>query len=227
MTFDDPASAGQELPVSSRLERLWGCGDIDALFGGHVQVSTPWPSAPRRKHGPSIDRAAITALLEQEVDLVDVDPRTLHAGQPWVLRHHVTHYLTGEWERTGRTSADRHLALNQFPVVASDHRGRAVIVAGHHRAAAALITGAPLRVRIAARSTRAAITPLLFVDETHAADASAALGRVAAGHTATVGSVADAAVVLDGLGLDEVEIRSRLALVRRSAPAPGPRQEGA
>ena len=102
-------------------------------------------------------------MLAQPVDLVDVDPRQLWASQPWVVRHHAAYYRTGEWERTGRTSADHWVELNQFPVVV-ERRGRSIIVAGHHRATAALIDGRPLRVRVAARGGRVAVTPLLFVD---------------------------------------------------------------
>ena len=199
--------------------RLWGCGDLEVLFGGHIQVPTPWPSAPRRKHRPLFDTAALSTLLDQPVDLADVDPRLLHASQPWVLRHHVAYYGTGEWERTGRTSADRHVELNQYPVVVPDHRGRTVIVSGHHRATAALVAGVPLRVRIAARTRRAAVTPLLFVDPATAVDVPQATIAIESGRPASVRCTEDAAEVLGGLGLGADEVRQRLSRVRPTPAA--------
>lgn len=35
-------------------ERLWGSGSVDALFGMHDRVVTPWPSLPSLKDGPRI-----------------------------------------------------------------------------------------------------------------------------------------------------------------------------
>ena len=150
--------------MTTLADRLWGCGDPDRLFGAHPRASAPWPRAPRRKHQPAVDLGAVAALVQSPVALRDVDPRGLWSGQPWVLREHVSYYRTGRWERTGETSADRFSELNQYPVVFDDHRGRPVIVAGHHRATAALLAGRPLTVRVPATDGRSAITPLLWFD---------------------------------------------------------------
>ena len=195
--------------MTAALERLWGCGDLDVLFTGHVQVPAPWPRAARRRHERTIDVSAVAALIAQPVDLVEVDPRGLHASQPWVVRHHASYYGTGEWERTGRTSADRHLELNQYPVVITDSGGRRVIVAGHHRATAALIAGRPLLVRTAAVGERFAVTPLLFVDPAEAVDVADACRSVDAGHRASVASLEEAAAVLTSFGLTDDEVRTR------------------
>lgn len=149
-------------------ERLWGCGDLDVVFGAHPKVVAPWPAAPRRKHHPKFDADAVARLTAGPPDLVEVDPRSLWASQPWVLRCHADYYLTGRWERTGLTSADRHLELNRFPVVVADHRDRSVIVSGHHRATVALAEGRPLLVRRPATGPRHALTPLLWWDPTAA-----------------------------------------------------------
>src|SRR6478609_6175770 len=105
--------------TGDHLERIWRSGDIDAIFGTHDRVITPWPSAPKQKRAAVDVRAAVGELLVRPPLLTTVDPRQLYAGLPWILRQHVTHYLTGIWERTGRTSADHHVELNRFPVVRS------------------------------------------------------------------------------------------------------------
>jgi len=126
----------------------WGAGSVDERFGRQVKVTLPWPVAGRPKslvHG-------VHTLTETQVAspvwLAEVDPRTLWASQPWIVREHVAYYLTGEWERTGVTSADRHLLGNRWPAIVVDHLGRPVIRAGHHRATAALLRGRPLLARL-------------------------------------------------------------------------------
>ena len=145
--------------MSELLERLWGADDLDALFGAHSRVVAPWTRAGQSRTQQRFDRDALTALLAAPATLRDVDPRTLFANQPWIVREHVAYYRTGEWERTGRTSADQWVELNRYPVIVEDHRGRSVILAGHHRSAAALLAGRPLRVRVAAIDSRSQITP--------------------------------------------------------------------
>jgi hypothetical protein len=86
------------------------------------------------KRGPTFDHSALRLLLAEAADMGEVDPRTLHASQNWIVRAHVAYYLTGEWEHAGRTSADRDIELSRFPVVVQDAASRSVIVAGHHRA---------------------------------------------------------------------------------------------
>ncbi len=132
----------------SRLDRLWGCGRLDAAFGALPKVAVPWPVAGRLKHEPPAWRRATPEALAQPVHLTEVDPRLLHASQSWVLRQHVDYYLTGRWELTGITSADRDKDWNRYPVVVRDHRDRLVIAVGHHRSLAAVVEGRPVLARV-------------------------------------------------------------------------------
>jgi hypothetical protein len=188
LTLDRPGSSA----------RSWDCGSMDILFGPHSQVVAPWPRAPRRKGQPAFDVTAVPALLDAPVDLVEVDPRELWANQTWVVRGHADYYLTGRWERSGETSADRHIELNRFPVVVPDHRQRLVIISGHHRAAAALIEGRPLLVRRAATDARCAITPLLWLDAAAGGSAPALdAERLRRGQRVWVRDLASASAVLE------------------------------
>lgn len=201
--------------------RLYGCGTLDKVFTNHDRVVAPWPRAPRRKHQPAFDRSVLAGLEGVPADLVEVDPRCLWSSQPWVLRGHVAYYLTGRWERTGLTSADRHIELNRFPVVI-EQGARMVIAAGHHRATAALIDGRPLLVRQLATRGMFAVTPLLWWEPgADTDDAASVVGAVAAGRRRSVGSLEAAAEVLVGLGVPDAEVRHRTALLARQADRHG------
>lgn len=203
-----PLTEGHQTAV-----HLFGCGDLDRLFGHHPQVIAPWPRAPRSKARPAFDREAIGRLLRASVDLEGVDPRELWASQPWVLRRHADHYLTQTWERTGRTSADAHVELNRFPVIFVDHRQRSVIIAGHHRATAALVEGRPLMVRRAAGTTVSAVTPLLWCDpDAEAIETTDAAHRVVSGQRTTVPDPESAEQILLALGADPSEAAATIAV---------------
>jgi hypothetical protein len=131
-----------------RMERLWGAGSLDECFAGHGKVVCPWPRAPRSRGVPDARGQVTAAMVHGPVHLSEVDPRRLYASQGWVVRQHVDYYLTGAWERTGVTSADRDNAANRYPIVVVDHRGRLVIATGHHRSLVALIEGRPLPCRL-------------------------------------------------------------------------------
>ncbi|MFZ4434776.1 MAG: hypothetical protein ACOYOQ_16415 [Microthrixaceae bacterium] len=111
-----------------------------------------------------------------------------------MLRQHVEYYTTGEWERTGRTSADQDKASNLYPVVVIDHLGRHVIKAGHHRATAALLEGRPLLARVfpSKPDTAVAVLPHLLVGRSSriphvfCRDASDALDVVRSGRVALI-----------------------------------------
>ena len=145
--------------------RTYGCGDLDVVFGDADIALCPWERAGRLKTGDPILESNTAEVLAAPVWLSLVDPRQLWASQPWVLRTHAAYYRTGEWERTGVTSADRHVEANRFPVIVPDRLDRLVIRTGHHRALAALVDGRPLLCRLAtaAPDGAVAVTPSLLV----------------------------------------------------------------
>jgi len=145
--------------------RMYGCDDLDAVFGDTDMALCPWERAGRLKKGDPILESNTDAVLDSPIWLSLVDPRRLWASQPWVLRTHAAYYRTGEWERTGVTSADRHVEANRFPVIVPDRLDRLIIRTGHHRALAALIEGRPLLCRLATAPPdgAVAITPRLLV----------------------------------------------------------------
>lgn len=126
---------------------LHGAGDIDALFGGHVQTGVPWPGVGRLKGRPYYDHAAVRDVLQSPPQLEDVDARHLFATQPSVIRPGVAHYLGQDYHQTGRTYADHSNVGNQYPVVYTDRQGQNIILSGHHRATAALLSGQFLKAR--------------------------------------------------------------------------------
>ena len=119
-----------------------------SAFGDRDQIVTPWPRAGRTKTTPLYDREVVGAFVDEPPQLVDVDPSSLWCTQPWVLRSHVRHYLSGVWERTGRTSADMHVRANRYPLLYTDAKDRTIILAGHHRSLAAILLGRPVRARL-------------------------------------------------------------------------------
>lgn len=192
--------------------RLWGCRNLDLLFTGHDQIVAPWPRLPARKDGPKTPSAA--HLFVRPPTLNRVDPRVLWSTQPWVLRHHVAYYLTGEWERTGRTSADQHRIANRYPLVVADSDGRLAILGGHHRAAAAILEGRDLWVRAVEADAPVAVLPHLWINdplsEGGLIDIDAAVHEVNDGGVAVLASASLAGPSLNRLGLDAAEVGDRL-----------------
>lgn len=139
-------------------------GLLDDAFGDHVKIVTPWPQAARRRGLALFDREVVGDFVAQAPRLVEVDPSGLLCTQGWVLREHVSYYVSGEWERTGRTSADMHQRANRYPLLWPDDRGRLIILAGHHRSMAALIEKRPVLARVVGRPVDSpiAVTPTLF-----------------------------------------------------------------
>lgn len=126
---------------------MYGAGDAAKMFGGAPKTMTPWPSAGRTKSNPrGYDPNLVQkALSNPAPHMAEMDPRNLHATQPWVTQAGVSHYMGPEYERTGRTFADQHEEGNRFPVVYTDPQGRNKLLSGHHRASAALLQGKQLR----------------------------------------------------------------------------------
>jgi hypothetical protein len=191
----------------SRLDQAWGCGDPDLLFGSSQRTTTPWTRGGKDRNGSTFDRVAVADLLAVPVGLVDVDPRTVRCSQPWLVREHVDYYLSGRWELSGRTSADQHLEGNRFPIIVPDRDGSLVILSGHHRTAAALIQGRPVRARIAARETAFYVTPRILVDPglSHRVDPAETV----------VADLDDATSVLVGLGVPAGDIDAAIKTASR------------
>ncbi|MEN9821950.1 MAG: hypothetical protein RLZ04_376 [Actinomycetota bacterium] len=135
-------------PSNEYLSTIYGCGSLDALFvHGADRITCPFPQAPQRKNETRPKGLFTHELTSSAARLTFVDPRVLHGSQSWILRQHVGYYLTERWELTGIPSAE-DTPGNRFPTVVEDAAGRLVIVAGHHRAAAALIRGVGLLCRL-------------------------------------------------------------------------------
>ena len=192
----------------------------------------PWPRRPR---GPLTRR--LTPIPAGRPRLESVDPRALWATQPWVVRHHAAHYLSGIWERTGITSADMESAANRYPTISVDADGRHIIRTGHHRSLAALIQGRPVLARVFPFVTDGAadhgtvdpegaddlvVTPGLRVgsgsgdspSNIEIRSVAECVVQIDAGRTVTVGSIEFAVGVLAALGLDQHQTRDRLHMAR-------------
>ena len=170
-------------------------------FGDGDRIVAPWPRAGRSKSAPLYDRELVAAFVAEQPRLVDVDTSELWCTQPWVLRSHVRYYLGGEWERTGRTSADMHVRANRYPLLHVDDRGRTIILAGHHRSLAATLLGRPVRARMVGTSpaTGVAVTPtLVFAPSTELPGTQVAT------------SVAELRSMLATVGLSDDEVGERL-----------------
>ena len=127
--------------------------------------------------------------------------------------HSAGYYLTGEWELTGRTSADMHLSANRYPTFA-ERSGQLVIITGHHRSLAALIRGQPVLARIVATDPQpVSITPhLALADDADntSQDVDLLTERILAGQRITVASVPVAKEILERVGLTPSEVSDRL-----------------
>lgn len=140
-----------DVPNREQLDRYkdqFGKG-IDSVFpeGGFTATTIPFPSASRKRGEPLYDKAAVQNILAQPVQLVNVDPRTLHASQSGVTREGVDYYVNDpSYASTGQTFADQDQAGNRYPVIyRNPDSGQMVILSGHHRAVAALVSGRPVQ----------------------------------------------------------------------------------
>lgn len=126
----------------ARTQRLYGAGDPKKLFTSSPKTTTPWPQVGRTKGEPLYRQDLVNEALSQPRKTVNMDPRYLHATQPYVTEEGVDYYHhKSEYEKTGRTFADQDRPGNRTPVVYSDRRGRNLILSGHHRATSALLKG--------------------------------------------------------------------------------------
>lgn len=99
-------------------------------------------SRHRRPYDPIQVAMAISNPDRHLLD--EVDPSKLLANQPSITRAGVAWYLTNRYFHTGQTYADRDVASNRIPIVYTRNGTDHVVLSGHHRAAAALITDRPL-----------------------------------------------------------------------------------
>lgn len=81
--------------------------------------------------------------------LRDVDPRTVEASQ-WGLRADaMRHYFTVPYEATGELFDTSRNTSNDWPLIFIDEQsGTKVILQGHHRTTAALLSGRFVRARL-------------------------------------------------------------------------------
>lgn len=203
---------------------MWNQGHLDAIFHRADRVTVPWPRYPKRRPTTTGTLVATNEILQQFLRfppvLSTVDPRELFASQPWVIRHHAAHYLTGIWERTGSTAADMGRLANRYPLITIDECGDACIQAGHHRGVAALINGRPLQARVLdlrnppdQASAVVAVLPSLTLKPTDGPDAEPlhqAARLVRSGQQVAVASVTSAETILTALGLDSEQIQDRI-----------------
>lgn len=150
-----PASIAYAALVESggQFDRYHGKG-MESLFpeGSAPKTTIPFPAANRRKDRPGWDIDTVHAALREPRQTSHIDPRELHASQSSVTRPGVSHYMSGEYERSGRTYADQGDPGNARPIVYSRPRHpegpesdrEHVLLSGHHRATAALLKGEQL-----------------------------------------------------------------------------------
>jgi hypothetical protein len=206
--------------------RLYGSGDIDAVFNGAEITTVPFRSASRRKDEPLFDREVVEAKLAEPTRLREIDPRTLHGIQRQVTRDGVQYYLGDEYRQTGLTYADRDQPSNKHPIAYRNPRtDQWVLLAGHHRATADLILGRPTEAIVIPNRTIVVepefavvgdatvplmyrdISNLLAVDESNdaALTVEQAIEAISALTPALVASDEDATAVLHGLGIRRSE----------------------
>jgi len=217
----------------STTEQLWG-----ALAGenqrslGQVLGSGPSPRVPfvlaghlrTEVSGDGLRQRQklIDAVVHAPPVLVEVDPRGLRATQGGLDRVGVVHYLGPSFHERGTTYADHHDPGNTDPVMlVRDRDGAHLLLAGHHRATAALLRGLPLLARVVggARDRRDTFHPTQGVSygpipPTFAgvvtADVAVAVAAVRARGSVHVPDTTTARQVLGGLGLDDEAVTARL-----------------
>lgn len=144
-------STPAKVAASDRLSRAYGSNDLNTLFSGDSPATpVPWPQAGKRKTRHTYDQDLVARSISHphEFQLEDVDPRKLTSTQPHLLRAGVQHYLEGR--EGGRTygednGADRRLGNDHPRVYHRVDDDSHIILSGHHRAAASLLKGEPLK----------------------------------------------------------------------------------
>ncbi len=203
---------------------------LESLFpeSSGPKTVVPFPSAMKTKKGPPLVnndwvRDAVGARSLGDVELVD--PSQLHATQSWVTKPGVLYYLGDNYELTGETYADKHLALNRFPVVYVRSDGEARLLSGHHRSTAALLRQEPVLAIVVrepwpgSRPSAKLLTPRLFLGSPSTADsvnveternAHDAVSAIRGGQRLAVPTAELALAVLEGLGVEPKTAEERV-----------------
>jgi GNAT superfamily N-acetyltransferase len=134
--------------------RHWG-GGLESLFpsdedGPRSVAAVPWQQAGMRKDRKTYDENLVARSITHphEFPIEDVDPRDLRATQPKVIRAGVKHYMENPERTYGEDNGgDRRLG-NDVPRIYHREDGQKIILSGHHRAAAALLKGEPLKAMV-------------------------------------------------------------------------------
>lgn len=141
---------------NSRSAHLFGAGEAALAHKGPTMGA---PFSKARGAGAlgrayDMDRVR-AAAVDRNHPVTEVDPRGLSQTQPSVMPDAVRHYMSPDYHETGETYADRngklghHTAGNRVPLIYETEDGKErVIMAGHHRATAALLSGQMLAAKV-------------------------------------------------------------------------------
>ena len=218
----------------SSTEQLWGAlagagpHELGQVLGSGPSPRVPFVLAGHLRTEVSDDglrqrQQVIDAVVHAAPVLVEVDPRGLRATQSGLDRDGVVHYLGTVFHEQGTTYADHHDPGNTDPVLLVRERdGAHLLLAGHHRATAALLRGVPLLARVVggARDDRRdtfhptqgvsyGLVPPTFAGVV-TADVVVAIAAVRAGGAVHVPDAVTARQVLGELGLDDAAVTARL-----------------
>ncbi len=137
---------GFRCPESLPPRCFWATGDADQLFNGAPVTVIPFTQAAFAKAYDADLVAGRLRLHPHAAGLARVDPRHLLATQPGIQRPAVDHYLGRRYQRWGLPYAEPHHPGNKYPVLyryvhPTAGSEEVMILAGHHRATAALLQG--------------------------------------------------------------------------------------
>lgn len=115
-------------------------------YATQAKTTVPWDRFAKSKEGAGYDKELVDRTINRprNENVEEFDPRLLTANQPHILSAGVRHYMTNQ----PSLYADKENVGNQLPFVyVKKDTGQGIILAGHHRATAALLKGQPLRAR--------------------------------------------------------------------------------
>jgi hypothetical protein len=145
----DPGDFDMRQEPFHQAHRMHGKG-VDAMFSGGKPLAKPWTGNRVGGRRQELIQAHIIGGMKGFAHPENVDPRWLHMSQDAVTSHIVRHYAENpEYRETGMTHSDQGNVGNRIPLVyqRAEHGDR-TILSGHHRAAAALAQGKPLRALV-------------------------------------------------------------------------------